>query len=76
MEPAMDEGRKRTLLIAASIIVSAKLPNIDNLRSPAMEGAIADAITLAERIMQRIDGKFRPQPPDQHMTSTANYPWK
>jgi hypothetical protein len=40
----MDEGRKRTLLIAASILVARKLGEID-VRSPLMDNAIAEAIT-------------------------------
>jgi hypothetical protein len=52
----MDEGRKRVLLIAAAILVARHLKDGNlNSRSPAMESLIADAIGLAERIMQRID---------------------
>ena len=73
----MDEGRKRTILIAASILVAHKWVQLDGKPSPALDGAIADAITLAERIMQRIDSRSaRPNPPDQSMTSSAGYPWK
>lgn len=40
----MDEGRKQTL---------------DSLRrSPAFEAVVADALSTAERIMQRIDARF------------------
>jgi hypothetical protein len=42
-----------------------------------MDAAIANAISLAERIMQRIDSRCDPiTPPNQSMTSSANYPWK
>ena len=51
----MDEGRKRVLLIAASILAARKLVNWDGRPSPALESAIADAITIAERIMAKIE---------------------
>lgn len=51
-------GRKRVLLIAAAILAARKLVNWDGRPSPAMECAIADAITLAERILNRIDNKW------------------
>jgi hypothetical protein len=54
----MDEGRKRVLLIAASILAVRKLANWDGRPSPALESAIADAITIAERIMARIDSRW------------------
>jgi hypothetical protein len=48
-----------SLLIAASILAARKLAQLDSMRrSPAYESVIADAITTAERIMQRIDSKF------------------
>jgi len=47
--------RKRVLLIAASIVAARKLVNRYGRPSPALESAIADAITIAERIMARID---------------------
>jgi len=58
MPNAMDEGRKRVLLIAASILASRHLANWDGRPSPAVESAIADAISLAERIMARIDSRW------------------
>ena len=62
----MDEGRKRVLLIAASILGAGKLAQLDSLRrSPAFESVIADAITTAERIMQRIDAKFPQRNPQR-----------
>jgi hypothetical protein len=74
----MDEGRKRTILIAASILVARDYAQLKGKPSPALEAAIADAISLAEKIMQRIDSRWavRNQPPSQSMTSNADYPWK
>lgn len=54
----MDEGHKRVLLIAASILAARKLANWDGRPSPALESALADAITIAERIMARIDNRW------------------
>lgn len=54
----MDEGRKRVLLIAASILAVRRLANWDGRLSPMLEAAIADAITLVERIMARIDSRW------------------
>jgi len=54
----VDEGRKRVLLIAASILAARKLVNWDGRSSPALESAIADAISIAERIMARIDSRW------------------
>jgi hypothetical protein len=52
----VDEGRKRVLLIAAAILASRKLVQLDSTRpSPAMMAAIHDAVVLADRIMQQID---------------------
>ena len=54
----MDEGRKRVLLIAAAIIACRRLQNWDGRPSPAFEAAVADAISLAEKIMARIDRRW------------------
>jgi len=54
----VDEGRKRVLLIAASILAARRLAHWDGRPSPALESAIADAITIAERIMARIDSRW------------------
>jgi hypothetical protein len=54
----MDEGRKRVLLIAASILAARKLAQLEPGRSPAFESAIASAIATAERIMARIDSRW------------------
>ena len=71
--PRMDEGRKRVLLIAASILVSRKFAELGGKSSPALESAIADAVSMAEKIMQRIDSRLAPS---QSMNSSASYPWK
>jgi hypothetical protein len=44
---AVDEGRKRVLLIAASILAARKLADWDGRPSPASESAIANAIATA-----------------------------
>lgn len=54
----MDEGRKRVLLIAASILAAQKLADWDGRPSPAVNAAIANAITTAERIMRKIDNRW------------------
>ncbi len=65
----MDEGRKRVLLIAASILAARKLAQYDSgARVPATVSAIADAIRWAERIMEEIDRRH-PVKPAQQQTS-------
>jgi len=54
----VDEGRKRVLLIAASILAARKLAQPEPGRTPAFESVIANAITTAERIMARIDARW------------------
>ena len=52
----MDEGRKRVLLITASILAARKVAPYDSgARIPATVAAIADAVRWAERIMEEID---------------------
>jgi len=52
----VDEGRKRVLLISASILAARKLAQYDSgARVPATVSAIADAVRWAERIMEEID---------------------
>jgi hypothetical protein len=52
----VDEGRKRVLLIAASILAARKLAQYDGAkRVPATVAAISDAVRWAERIMEEID---------------------
>ncbi|HTT24546.1 MAG TPA: hypothetical protein VMG82_36860 [Candidatus Sulfotelmatobacter sp.] len=46
------------LLIAASILAVRKLANWDGRPSPLLESTIADAISIAERIMARIDSRW------------------
>ena len=55
----MDEGRKRVLLIAASILAARKLAQFDGgKRVPATMSAIADAVRWAEEIMKAIDDRW------------------
>ena len=62
---SMDEGRKRVLLIAASILAARKLATWDGRPSPVLESAISDSIALAERILSRIDSRW----PQQQQTA-------
>ena len=62
----MDEGRKRVLLIAASILAARKLAQYDSgARVPATVSAIADAVRWAERIMEEIDRRHPTKPAHQ-----------
>jgi len=55
----MDEGRKRVLLIAASILAARKLAQYDGgKRVPATMSAISDAIRWAEEMMEEIDRRW------------------
>lgn len=54
----MDEGRKRVLLIAASILAARKLADWDDRSSPASYSAIANVIAAAEPILSRIDARW------------------
>ena len=55
----MDEGRKRVLLIAASILAARKLAQFDGgKRVPATISAISDAMRWAEEIMKAIDEQW------------------
>jgi hypothetical protein len=55
----VDEGRKRVLLIAASILAARKLSQYDGgRRIPATISAIADAIRWAEEILREIDRRW------------------
>ena len=57
--PSVDEGRKRVLLIAASILAARKLAQHGSeAQVPATICAIADAIRWAERIMNEIDRRW------------------
>jgi hypothetical protein len=53
----MDAGRKRVLLIAATILAAHKLAQYER-PCPGVEAAIADGITMAEKIMAKIDAKY------------------
>lgn len=61
----VDEGRKRVLWIVAGILAARKLAQIER-PCPAMECCISDAISMAEKIMQRIDAKW---PTETHARS-------
>jgi len=62
----VDEGRKRVLLIAASILAARKLAQYDSgARVPATVSAIADSIRWAERIMEEIDQRHPVKPERQ-----------
>jgi hypothetical protein len=55
----MDEGRKRVLLIAASILAARKLtPYGGGPRVPATISAISDSIRWAEEILAEIDKRW------------------
>ena len=55
----MDEGRKRVLLIAASILAARKLAQYEpGKRVPATICAVADSIRWAEEIMLEIDRRY------------------
>jgi hypothetical protein len=55
----MDEGRKRVILIAASILAARKLAQYEGGgHVPATIYAISDAITRAEQIMREIDSRW------------------
>jgi transposase len=61
----MDEGRKRVLLIAASILAARRLVQLDFKPCPAYESAIASAIAAAEKILRRIDTRWPNRQPDR-----------
>ena len=57
--PCVDEGRKRVLLIAASILAARKLAQFDGGKKvPATVSAVADAVRWAEEIMKAIDERW------------------
>lgn len=59
----MNEGRKRVLLIAASILAARKLAQYDGgKRVPATVAAIADAVRWAEEILAEIDRRHPMKP--------------
>jgi len=59
----VDEGRKRVLLIAASILAARQLAQYDGgKRVPATVAAISDAVRWAEEIMKEIDRRWPYKP--------------
>jgi len=55
----IDEGRKRVLLIAASILAARKLAQYDGGKQvPATVAAVSDALRWTEHIMQEIDRRW------------------
>ncbi len=59
MPDSIDEGRKRVLLIAASILAARRPSQYEGgVRVPATICAIADAIRWAEEIMNEIDRRW------------------
>ena len=60
---AVDEGRKRVLLIAASILAARKLAQYEPGKLvPATVSTISDAVRWAERIMEEIDRRHTTKP--------------
>lgn len=58
----MDEGRKRVLLIAASILAARRLADWNGgPPSPKFVAAIPDSISMAEQIMRAFDDRFPEQ---------------
>ena len=58
----MDEGRKRVLLISASILAARELAQCDRVRMvPATVSAIADAVHWAKEILKEIDRQWPTQ---------------
>ena len=54
----MDEGRKKTLWICASVIAAPQLSAIEDGKEPARQAQITyDAILKAERIINQIDAR-------------------
>jgi len=57
--PSVDEGRKRVLLIAASILAARKLAQEGRVNdSPRTRFTISEAVAWADRIMREIDHKW------------------
>ena len=71
----MDEGRKRVLLIAASILAARKLAQYDGgKRVPVTVAAISDAIRWAEEIMEEIDRRHPVTRAAQQTSDNLNHP--
>jgi uncharacterized protein YbaP (TraB family) len=55
----MDELRKKTLWVCASILAAPKLADLQDGKSAALQTDLTqDAITKAERIMRQIDARW------------------
>jgi hypothetical protein len=57
-----DEGRKRVLLLAASIIAARRLAQERVNDSPRTRFAISESVAWADRIMREIDRKWPTKP--------------
>jgi hypothetical protein len=49
-------------LIAASILAARRLAQLDGKPSPALESTIANSISMAEKILRKIDAMFPSKP--------------
>jgi hypothetical protein len=54
----MDEGRKRTIFLAAAMFLCRRLAALEGRPSPAREAAYRDSIENAVELMRRIDARF------------------
>jgi hypothetical protein len=55
----MDEARKKTLWVCASILAAPRLAALEDGKQDALQSAITqDAICKAERIMRQIDARW------------------
>jgi hypothetical protein len=69
----VEEGRKRVLLIAASILAARKLAQYEpGKRVPATICAVADSIRWAEEIMNEIDRRHPAKSPQQSSRAVAD----
>jgi cell shape-determining protein MreC len=69
----VDEGRKRVLLIAASILAARRLAKYDK-PCPGIESAVYDAISTAEKIMAKIDERFAEKSKDVKAHTNTEQP--
>ena len=55
----MDEARKKTLWVCATILAAPKLADLEDGKSAALQSQITlDAIQKAERIMRQVDARW------------------
>jgi hypothetical protein len=55
----MDEARKKTLWVCATILAAPKLADLEDGKSAALQAEITqDAICKAERIIRQIDSRW------------------